>query len=154
ARHRIKWPSNYAVLFSVLKKIIDTGDAMINIIRSAALSLATLLAAMLPVHTVSAADWPTSPVELIVPYPPGGSSDIIGRLLAKHLASTFKQPFVVLNKGGAATAIGTAHVARSTADGYTLLLADSPLVVNAAVNPNVPYKLFEDFSPIAVFGTS
>lgn len=127
---------------------------MIHIIRSAALSLATLLAALLPVHTVSAADWPTRAVELIVPYPPGGSSDIIGRLLAKHLAAIFKQPFVVLNKGGAATAIGTAQVARSTADGYTLLLADSPLVVNAAVNPNVPYKLFDDFSPIAVFGTS
>lgn len=112
------------------------------------------LATLFGPTSVRAEQWPNRPVELVVPYPAGGSSDIIARLLAKQLATSLGQPFIVVNKGGAATAIGTAYAARAKPDGYTVLIADSPLVVNAAFNPSVPYQLFEDFSPVGIFGTS
>lgn len=102
----------------------------------------------------TASTWPNRPVQLIVPYPPGGSSDIIGRLLAKFLGESLGQTFIVENRSGAATAIGTAYVARSAADGYTLLLADSPFVVNAAAIPATPYDPIADFTPVAMVGTS
>jgi tripartite-type tricarboxylate transporter receptor subunit TctC len=127
---------------------------MNNVVIRWSVGTLIFLAALLAIPVSKAANWPTKAIELVIPYPPGGSSDIIGRLIAKHLAETLKQPVVVVNKGGAATAIGTAYVARSTADGYRLLLADSPLVVNAAINPAIPYRLFDDFAPIAIIGTS
>jgi len=105
--------------------------------------------------TASAADWPTErPVEIIVPYPAGGSSDVIARLLAKSLNQQLHQSFVVVNKSGAATAIGTAYVAKANNDGYTLLLADGPFVTNAAANPQVPYDPLHDFTPVGIIGTS
>ncbi|WP_144633752.1 Bug family tripartite tricarboxylate transporter substrate binding protein [Bordetella genomosp. 13] len=123
-------------------------------------ALRALFAAVLAVAATlsgpaQASDWPRDkPVELIVPYPAGGSSDVIARLLAKSLGETLKQSFVVVNKSGAATAIGTAYVARSNNDGYTLLLADGPFVVNPAANPRVPYDPVDDFAPVAIVGTS
>ncbi|OZI23327.1 hypothetical protein CAL26_07645 [Bordetella genomosp. 9] len=111
--------------------------------------------AMVLASTARAAQWPGErPVELVVPYPAGGSSDVIARMLAKSLGEQLGQSFVVANKSGAATAIGTAYVGKASADGYTLLLADSPFVVNAAANPKVPYDALRDFTPVAIVGTS
>lgn len=119
-----------------------------------ALAAAAAALAAIP-GPAQASDWPQDkPVELVVPYPPGGSSDVIARMLAKSLDEQLKQSFVVVDKSGAATAIGTAYVARARNDGYTLLLADSPFVVNPAANPQVPYSPINDFAPVAIVGTS
>src|SRR3954471_2684173 len=87
----------------------------------------------------SAQAWPTHAVQIIVPYPPGGSSDVIARLLAVKLADSFKQPFLVDNRPGAGTMIGTTQVARAAPDGYTILIADVPFTVNASVLPKPTY---------------
>src|SRR5437868_5306975 len=78
----------------------------------------------------SAQDWPSRPVKVIVPYGPGGITDVIARLVADRFAKAFGQPFVVDNRGGAGGAIGTEAAARAPKDGYTLYLAGgAPLTV-------------------------
>ena len=118
------------------------------------LALAGALAALplLP-STAHAQDaWPSKPVSLIVPYPPGGTSDVIGRQLAQRLREELGQTFVVENKAGAATAIGATAVARAPKDGYTLLLsAGTTFTVNPHFNDKLQYKLddFEAVAPVA-----
>lgn len=82
--------------------------------------------------------WPDKPLKLIVPYPPGGNTDIVGRLYAQKLAERLKLPVVVDNRGGAAGAIGAAAAAKSPADGYTLVIGDSgSLIIAALANPKI-----------------
>ena len=114
--------------------------------------LATSLCVAPPVAFAQA--WPTHAVQIIVPYPPGGSSDVIGRLLAAKLADAFKQPFIVDNRPGAGTMIGTTQVARAAPDGYTILIADVPFTVNASVLPKPTYDPIRDFAPITIVGVS
>ena len=83
------------------------------------LCLLTFCAAM---PALAQGHWPTRPVKLILPYAPGGATDLIGRPWAEKLQQAFGQPFVIDNRGGASGAIGTEAAARSTPDGYTLLL--------------------------------
>ena len=95
--------------------------------------------------------YPTRPIRLIVPYPPGGPTDIVGRLVNEALAKRLGQPVVIDNRGGAATAIGSELVARSTPDGYTLLVAnETTLSVNPVVTPNLRYHPERDFAPIGM----
>ena len=96
-------------------------------IRLKALALAAALTLPL-VHTGAAAQsaapaWPSRPVTLVIPFPPGGASDIVGRQLARRLTEVMGSTFVVDNKAGAATTIGATYVARAPKDGYTLLLS-------------------------------
>ncbi len=112
---------------------------------------ALLLAAAAAAH---AQTWPTKTIEVTVPYPPGGSSDVIGRLIGVKLQEAFKQSMVIFNRPGASTIIGTMHVAKAPADGYQLLLVDNPFLVNATVIPNLSYDPIKDFTPIAIVGTS
>ncbi len=122
--------------------------------RSAAQALALLLAAPLlavaPTGTAQAQDaWPAKPITLVVPYPPGGTSDVVGRQLAQRLKEELGQTVLVENKAGAATAIGASHVARAPKDGYTLLLsAGTTFTVNPHFNEKLAYKL-DDFEPVA-----
>lgn len=115
----------------------------------AALALAAALSLPRLVHAADAADWPTRPVTLVIPYPAGGTSDVVGRLLAKRLQDELGQIFVADNRAGAATAIGAMAVARAPKDGYTLLLsAGTTFTVIPHLNDNLQYKL-TDFEPIA-----
>jgi tripartite-type tricarboxylate transporter receptor subunit TctC len=99
---------------------------------------AGLAAAGLPQARAQA--WPDKPLKLIVPYPPGGNTDIVGRLYGQKLAERLKQPVVIDNRGGAAGAIGMAAAAKSPADGYTLVVGDSgSLIIAALANPALPY---------------
>jgi tripartite-type tricarboxylate transporter receptor subunit TctC len=98
--------------------------------------------------------WPTKAIEVSVPYPPGGSSDVMSRLIGAKLQEAFKQSVVILNKPGASTIIGTAYVQKAAPDGYTLLLADNPFLINATVIPTLPYDPIKDFTPVAVVGVS
>jgi len=99
-------------------------------------------AAALAVPTVFAADaWPAKPIRVIVPFPPGGSSDIIGRMIGNQLAEALKQPVLVDNKAGANGNLGADYVAKAQPDGYTVLLCD---VGALAISPSVYSKLSFD----------
>jgi tripartite-type tricarboxylate transporter receptor subunit TctC len=94
--------------------------------------------------------YPYKPIRLIVPYAPGGSSDIIGRLFGQRLSDTMGQTFVLDNRPGAGGMIGTHLLAKSVADGYTLILQDMPHTINPAVYGKVPYDPVRDFTPITL----
>lgn len=101
-----------------------------------------------------AQDYPTKPVRFIVPYAPGGSSDVIARILGQKLGDALGQIFLVDNRPGAGSMIGTDLAAKSTPDGYTIILSDMPHTINPSVYTKVPYDPVKDFSPITVVGTS
>src|SRR5437868_11109607 len=112
----------------------------------------TLLAALLMIGATAAwaQEYPAKPVRVIVPYVAGGNADIWARTLSQKLTDTLKQPFVVENKPGANGGIGTDFVAKSPADGYTLLaVASGPIVVNPVLYPKVPYDAVRDLAPVA-----
>jgi tripartite-type tricarboxylate transporter receptor subunit TctC len=113
-------------------------------------SAAILTATALPLVAQAQADYPNRPVKVIVPFPAGGTSDIMGRLIAEGLGKQLKQAFVVDNKGGAGGAIGTDQAAKSPADGYTLLL--SGIGSNAIIHgftPKPAYDSTRDFIHIS-----
>ena len=103
----------------------------------------------------AAASWPERPVRVVVPYAAGGSTDSVARLVGARLSERLGQQFVLDNRTGAGTIIGTEIVARSAADGYTLLMATPPLAVNPTLYPKVPYQLARDFAAVTnVAGSS
>lgn len=110
----------------------------------AAAALAT--GAALPAR---AEGWPTSQVRLISPYGPGGSNDILTRVLAASFAEKLGQPFIVENRTGAGTRIANEFVARAEPDGYTLLHAAAPIAIGEALYPKLPYDAKKDFEPIS-----
>jgi tripartite-type tricarboxylate transporter receptor subunit TctC len=97
------------------------------------------------------AAWPTRPITLVVPYPPGGQMDAITRTLARALETALGQTVIVDNRAGATTLIATYSVARGVPDGYTFLVNTSALISNPIVLPNVTYDAFRDFAPVARF---
>lgn len=115
-------------------------------------------AAVLSVTAVGAAQaqaYPNKPVRLIVPYPAGGTTDIIARVAAQQLSERLKQPFVVENKAGANGAIGSVEVARAPADGYTLLMGTaSTHGINSAVYKSLPYDAVKDFAPVTIVAST
>ncbi len=92
--------------------------------------------------------WPLKPVRFIVPYPPGGSTDVAARVLADKLARALGEQFIVDNRGGAGGAVGTAEVARSAPNGYTILFAANQASTMHLVMKNVQYDMLRDFVPI------
>ena len=95
--------------------------------------------------------WPERPIRIVVPYPPGGTTDIVTRAIAKGMSEALNQSVVVENRGGASGMIGTEVVARSPADGYTLLSTGSgPHVVNISLFPRIAYDPVRDFAPISL----
>ena len=99
-----------------------------------------LIAAFFVVATVSAQDWPAKPIRIIVPFPPGGSADLLPRIVGEKLAEKFGQPVIVDNRPGAAGNIGATAVFQAEPDGYTLLSAPPPpLVINRLLYPRLAY---------------
>ena len=110
-----------------------------------------LAAAVLPWSGAHAQGYPSKPVTLVIPFPPGGATDIAGRLIGKKLGERLGQPVVIENKAGAGTIIGAAFVASAPADGYTLLVSSgSTFTVNPALNPKLPYDPVKSFEPIGL----
>jgi tripartite-type tricarboxylate transporter receptor subunit TctC len=108
--------------------------------------LSLLLA--IPLH---AQEYPNRTVRVVVPFPPGGAPDLVGRTLANRLGERLGQPFVVENRTGAGGNIAAEAVAKSAPDGYTLLAtSDGPLVINPAVYANMPFNTLRDFTPISI----
>lgn len=126
--------------------------------RSAGLRLcfALLLVAAGPmVAPVLADNYPQRAVNLVVPLPPGGATDLFARLLAQELREKLHQPFVIENRPGAGTTVAAAAVAKSAPDGYTLFLAPmTALAVSPALYKALPYDPVKDFAPIALVGQS
>ena len=100
-----------------------------------------------------AADYPQRPIQLVVPYPPGGAGDVLGRIIAKRLGQELKQSIIVENKAGAGTILGAQTVAKAEPDGYTLLLSSgTTFTVNPAVYDKLPYSPSQDFQPVSMIG--
>lgn len=98
-------------------------------------------------------NYPQRTIRMIVPYAPGGGTDVLGRMAAKELSEAFGQPVIVENRPGAAAILGTEAVARSKPDGYTLLVAPSgPLVMNPVLRKSIPYNPQTDFIPVSIIG--
>jgi len=121
-----------------------------SVIRSLAFAFAALLAAL----PAMAQDWPSKPVKFVVPFPPGGSVDPLARLLGAKLGDALKQQFIVENRPGAGGSIGTAFVAKSPADGYTILFVFDSHAVNQALISKLPYDTARDFAPVMLVGTA
>jgi tripartite-type tricarboxylate transporter receptor subunit TctC len=113
-------------------------------------TLAMAGAGLLAASAARGAAWPERPVRVIIGYPAGGPTDLVGRLLQEPLQRLWGQPVVIENRPGASQIIASEAVARSAADGYTLLLAASTHVSNVAVQPRLPYDTIADFTPISV----
>lgn len=123
--------------------------------RACAALLATAAAAAglgaSPAAQAQAQGYPAKPVQLVVPFPPGGAVDIVGRLVGKKLGDRLGQPVVIENKGGAGTIVGAAYVAGAPADGYTLLISSgSTFTVNPALNAKLPYDPLKSYEPIGL----
>ena len=120
--------------------------------KSLSQSLVSLLAAAMTVVPAQAAaqTYPTKPVRLMVPFVPGGNTDIIARVVAPEMSKALGQQLVIENRGGAGSTIGTEVVAKSPPDGYTLLLVSAAHVINPAMIKKLPYDSIRDFAPISV----
>jgi tripartite-type tricarboxylate transporter receptor subunit TctC len=118
---------------------------MISIIRRG-----IALVALCGFATLAAAQWPDRPITLVVPWAPGGSTDILARSLAEQLTKSLGQTVIVDNRAGASGNIGSNYVAKAKPDGYTLLIGSmSTHAMNPALMPSMPFRGVEDFTPIA-----
>jgi tripartite-type tricarboxylate transporter receptor subunit TctC len=121
-----------------------------NLTRRQALAAAGAAALALP-SLAMAQSWPSKPIRLVVPFPPGGLIDNVARLIGPKLAQELAQPIVIDNKPGAGGNLGAGDAARAQADGYTLLMASPPLTISPAIYKSLPYRL-DQFAPVAVLG--
>ena len=99
-------------------------------------------------------EYPARPVRLVVPVPPGGSLDVMARILSPKWGEVMGQNVVIDYRPGANTIVGSEHVARAPADGYTLLINTLPFVVNPALYPKMPFDTARDFAPVSLLGSS
>ena len=108
-----------------------------------------------PAMPAHAQNYPTRPVTLVMPYPPGGGTDFVGRLLARGLEQRLGQPFVLEYRPGAGSAIAATYVSRAPADGYTILYATSTtMAINVSVHKQLAYDPTKDLAPIAMIAVS
>lgn len=114
-----------------------------------AMVLAVLSAGAVSCLPVCAQNYPVKPLRLIAPFPPGGSSDLIARILTQKMSEGLGQPVVVENRPGAASNVGTQVAARASADGYTLLITSVTGAINATLHRNLGFDLVKDFAPIS-----
>jgi tripartite-type tricarboxylate transporter receptor subunit TctC len=122
--------------------------------RRTLLALAALPAAARPVAAQTGA-WPSRSLRLVVPFPAGGATDVLGRVIAQKLSTALGQPVVVENRPGAGGTIGADAVAKAAPDGYTLLMSTSSThSIGPALNPKIPYDAQKDFVPIVQVATS
>jgi tripartite-type tricarboxylate transporter receptor subunit TctC len=119
---------------------------LMNVVVAVALGLASAVA--------HAQAYPLKPVRMVVPFPPGGSNDIVARLIAQKLGEAFNQQFIIDNRGGAGGAIGAQTVARAAPDGYTIMLTNPGPAIHNVLLRKDPLYAISDFAPIVYIGSS
>jgi tripartite-type tricarboxylate transporter receptor subunit TctC len=122
--------------------------------RPAASRIILALCLGLAFAAARAQDYPSRPIMLVVPYPPGGGNDVIARIVAGKMSAALGREIVVENHGGAGGTIATRQVARAAPDGYTLLVATSSLAINPSIYPDVGYDPRKDFAAVGLMATS
>lgn len=123
-------------------------------LRQLFIALCIPLLACFTASVSAQSDWPSRVITYVVPYPAGGTTDILARLIAQKLGQALHTTVVVENRPGATGAIGSAFVARAPADGYTLLGASTAShAINPALNPKLPYDAIKSFEPVVMIGT-
>jgi tripartite-type tricarboxylate transporter receptor subunit TctC len=130
------------------------GRGMPGLVQCVLAAAACLAGAALVCAGAAAAPYPERPITIIVPFTPGGPTDLVARILAGQLGERIGQPAVVENRPGAGGNIGIIAVARAKPDGYTLLVSSSAFVVNPSLYSHATYDPFKDFAPVAYFGSS
>jgi tripartite-type tricarboxylate transporter receptor subunit TctC len=126
---------------------VDTGGLMNT---RTLCRIAVVLCASLVAQHAAAQAYPAKPVRLVVPFPPGGTNDIVARIIARELSQSMGQQFVVDNRGGASGIIGADSVAKAPPDGYTLMVHSTSHLTNAFSYNKLPYDTFRDFEPITL----
>lgn len=125
--------------------------AVLSFSRTACLAV---LAAAVALPALAQDDWPAKPIRLVVPFAAGGTSDVLARALGAQLQTSLKQTVIIDNKAGAGGVIGADSVAKSPADGYTLLLGTiATHAINPALLPKIPYNAAKDFAPVMLLGS-
>jgi len=122
----------------------------VSVTLSAWRSVLAGLVALSTAGAIHAQTYPAKAVRMIIPFAPGGNTDIIGRVFAPKMSEYLGQPIIIDNRGGAGSAIGTEIAAKSPRDGYTLLMVSSAHVINPAMVKKLPYDSIRDFAPISV----
>jgi tripartite-type tricarboxylate transporter receptor subunit TctC len=126
-------------------------DAMHPVLRPVCLAAFALLCALAVTPAVAQEPYPTRPIHIIVPFPAGGPSDVLTRMIGERMSADFGQAIVVDNRPGANTVIGAQLAAKAAPDGYTLLMAiDSTLVMNQYLYAHLPYDPLNDFAPVSI----
>ena len=122
--------------------------------HAVAYALLSLAASLGATPALAADAYPSKPITIIVGYPPGGSTDLVGRLVGAELSTRLKQTVVIENLGGEGGAIGAQKAAKAPADGYTLLVAaNNEIAIAPLINKAIKYKVFKDFAPIGLVAT-
>jgi tripartite-type tricarboxylate transporter receptor subunit TctC len=127
----------------------DTGRRGARVLVTLVWATAMVAAA----QAILAAEYPAKPVRVVVPFAPGGGPDTLARIIAPRLTAMLAQQFVVDNRAGAGSAIGTEFVARAPADGYTLLLVSAAFAINPALYSKLPYDSTADFAPVGLIAS-
>ena len=112
------------------------------------------IGAALATPALAQAPWPNRPIRMVVPFAPGGSSDVLARLIQPGLGAALGQSIVIENRAGAGSMLGNEMVARAAPDGYTFLLADLPFAIIPGVQERMPYDTIADFTPISLVGVA
>lgn len=124
-----------------------------KMIMSLISGVAVCLSSAFMVGAAHAQSWPTKPIKFIVPYPPGGGTDVIARIVQEPLAKELGQQVIIDNRGGAGGSIGSALAAQSPSDGYTVLFTLSSHTINPAFYPRLPFDTEKDFSPVVTIAS-
>jgi tripartite-type tricarboxylate transporter receptor subunit TctC len=136
--------------------MLKNGRAVLSrraVLRATALTLGAAATGLWP-SGARAANYPTRPIKIIVPFAPGGPTDIMARVVAQHLGEAIGGNVIVDNRAGAGGNIGIGAAAIAEPDGYTLLITSSAYVVNPGLYARIPYDPYKDFAPVAELGTS
>jgi tripartite-type tricarboxylate transporter receptor subunit TctC len=112
--------------------------------------LLSAIAVLFPLSSVQAQTYPDKPVKFVVPYPPGGGTDVIARIVQNRYQQLLGQPIIIDNRGGAGGSLGTGVVAKSPNDGYSVLFTLSSHTINPAIYPKLPFDTAKDFEPVGV----
>jgi tripartite-type tricarboxylate transporter receptor subunit TctC len=129
------------------RKVIKATKPILRVLTAAA-------ALLTPLWACVAQAYPDKPIHIVVPYPPGGFNDTLGRVVANKLSQAWGQAVVVDNKPGAGTIVGTSLVAKAAPDGYTLLVVQFPFAANPWLYRSLPYDTRKDFAPLVLAGQS